>query len=273
MHRYRFPIAILILSALTFGLFITASPTNTTQAAPRSIPWDCSDWQESPAVEDAGRCPASPLSSNPSPPTAAKPSTAPSTSPTPSPKLKPGPPAATATNATTPSISAKAATSRGFLAAQEGYLTDGESGVTGVSRDLIFEFPREQRRGKKTITKRRVVPHDDSRRLRTPQTATHAPAPDFPEAQRRARVEFGNNPPSGFAPAQAAATWQALAETAAAAYCTNARYQRTVGVSTSDDIWEYTGDQNPHPQGVNVLANKARTWTATCEKKVRVRRR
>ena len=40
---------------------------------------------------------------------------------------------------------------RGFLAAQEGYLTDGESGVTGVSRDLIFEFPREERRGKKTV--------------------------------------------------------------------------------------------------------------------------
>ena len=35
---------------------------------------------------------------------------------------------------------------RGFIAAQEGYLTDGESGVTGVSIDRIFEFPREERR-------------------------------------------------------------------------------------------------------------------------------
>ena len=43
---------------------------------------------------------------------------------------------------------------RGFLAAQEGCLTDGESGVTGVSRDLIFEFPREERRRRRTITKR-----------------------------------------------------------------------------------------------------------------------
>ena len=40
---------------------------------------------------------------------------------------------------------------RGFLAAQEGYLTDGESGVTGISRDRIFEFPEEPRRGKKTV--------------------------------------------------------------------------------------------------------------------------
>ena len=30
---------------------------------------------------------------------------------------------------------------RGFIAAQEGWLTEGESGVTGVSIDRIFEFP------------------------------------------------------------------------------------------------------------------------------------
>ena len=42
---------------------------------------------------------------------------------------------------------------RGFIAAQEGYLTDGESGVTGVSIDRIFEFPREpkKRRRKKPL--------------------------------------------------------------------------------------------------------------------------
>ena len=43
---------------------------------------------------------------------------------------------------------------RGFLAAQEGYLTDGESGVTGISRERIFEFPEEERRRRRwrTIT-------------------------------------------------------------------------------------------------------------------------
>ena len=35
---------------------------------------------------------------------------------------------------------------RGFIAAQEGYLTDGESGITGISIDRIFEFPREQKK-------------------------------------------------------------------------------------------------------------------------------
>ena len=40
---------------------------------------------------------------------------------------------------------------RGFLAAQEGWLTDGESGITGVSRDRTFEFPREERRRTKRV--------------------------------------------------------------------------------------------------------------------------
>ncbi len=40
---------------------------------------------------------------------------------------------------------------RGFIAAQEGWLTDGESGVTGVSIDRIFEFPREERRRVKRV--------------------------------------------------------------------------------------------------------------------------
>ena len=38
---------------------------------------------------------------------------------------------------------------RGFIAAQEGYLTDGESGVTGQSIDRIFEFPREKKKRRK----------------------------------------------------------------------------------------------------------------------------
>ena len=41
---------------------------------------------------------------------------------------------------------------RGFLAAQEGYLTDGESGVTGISRDRVFEFPVEERRRRRWRT-------------------------------------------------------------------------------------------------------------------------
>ena len=38
---------------------------------------------------------------------------------------------------------------RGFIAAQEGWLTDGESGITGQSLATIFEFPKEPRRTKR----------------------------------------------------------------------------------------------------------------------------
>ena len=34
---------------------------------------------------------------------------------------------------------------RGFTAGQEGWLTDGEHGITGVSPERIFEFPQEER--------------------------------------------------------------------------------------------------------------------------------
>ncbi len=147
---FRLPIAILILSALTFGLFITASPTPDAQAAPRSIPWDCSDWQETPAVADADDARVSMILES----LAAN-------------RGKSIYCAIDQSDTWTKSETWLAGRDRnerddtvyfgeqgnfrGFLAAQEGYLTDGESGVTGVSRDMIFEFPREERRGKKTV--------------------------------------------------------------------------------------------------------------------------
>ncbi len=150
MNRYRFPIAILILSVMTFGLLVTASPTPDAQAAPRSIPWDCSDWQETPAVADADDARVSMILES----LAAN-------------RGKAIYCAIDQSDTWTKSETWLAGRDRnerddtvyfgeqgnfrGFLAAQEGYLTDGESGVTGVSRDLIFEFPREERRGKKTV--------------------------------------------------------------------------------------------------------------------------
>ena len=40
---------------------------------------------------------------------------------------------------------------RGFIAAQEGWLTEGESGITGQSIATIFEFPREQQGRRKKV--------------------------------------------------------------------------------------------------------------------------
>ena len=39
---------------------------------------------------------------------------------------------------------------RGFTAGQEGRLTDGEHGITGVSPERIFEFPEQERRRRRT---------------------------------------------------------------------------------------------------------------------------
>ena len=50
---------------------------------------------------------------------------------------------------------------RGFTAGQEGWLTDGEHGITGVSPERIFEFPQEERRRRRRwVTKEVEVTSD-----------------------------------------------------------------------------------------------------------------
>ena len=46
---------------------------------------------------------------------------------------------------------------RGFTAGQEGWLTDGEAGITGVSPERIFEFPEQERGRRKTKILRKKV--------------------------------------------------------------------------------------------------------------------
>ena len=115
------------------------------EAAPRSIPWNCADWQPSPAVADADDTRVSIILE----------SLAANRGKTIYCAIDQSD---TFTKAETWAAGrdrnerddtvyfGQSGNFRGFLAAQEGYLTDGESGVTGVSRDLIFDFPREERR-------------------------------------------------------------------------------------------------------------------------------
>ncbi len=153
MNRYRFPIAILILSALALGLVFTASPTTTTQAAPRTIPWDCSDWQETPAVADADDARVSMILESLAANRGKSIYCAIDQSDTWT-KTETWLAGRDRNERDDTVYFGQQGNFRGFLAAQEGYLTDGESGVTGVSRELIFEFPEEPRRGKKTVIKR-----------------------------------------------------------------------------------------------------------------------
>ncbi len=273
MHRYRFPIAILALTVLTLALIITASPAPDAQAAPRSIPWNCDDWQTSPAVADAEDERVSVILE----------SLAANRGKTIYCAIDQSD---TFTKAETWAAGrhrnerddtvyfGESGNFRGFLAAQEGYLTDGESGVTGVSRDLIFEFPREQRRGWKTIKKKLFVPEDDSRRLRSPFGPNGTPPlNNIPQAQGEAESAFNSNPPSGFSSAQSSATWQSLVDTAAAEYCREKGYPRVLSSISGTEYWEYSGNVNSNPNTYQYQARLARTWRATCEKKVRVRRR
>ena len=46
---------------------------------------------------------------------------------------------------------------RGFIAAQEGWLTEGESGITGQSTATIFEFPKEERKRRRKKYKPNLV--------------------------------------------------------------------------------------------------------------------
>ncbi len=129
---------------------------DVAQAAPRSIPWNCDDWQPSPAVADADDPRVSLILE----------SLAANRGKTIYCAIDQSD---TFTKAETWAAGrhrnerddtvyfGQSGNFRGFLAAQEGYLTDGESGVTGVSRDLIFEFPREERR-RRWRTKRWELP-------------------------------------------------------------------------------------------------------------------
>ena len=164
---------------------------------------------------------------------------------------------------------------RGFIAAQEGWLTDGESGVTGVSIDRIFEFPREERRRKKTV--RRKIPADPNRLVASPlgdslnsvNTASRATA----EQWSRNLFSVSVDPLSAF-------DWDQRGQIAARAYCRSRGYSHARNVATipfdhsvSDPaMWGYTEDRDDRPNYWTFSAYQTRQWTATCEKKVRRRR-
>ena len=300
MNRYRFPMAILILSVLTFGLFITASPNPTAQAAPRSIPWDCSDWQETPAVADADDARVSMILES----LAAN-------------RGKSIYCAVDQSDTWTKSETWLAGRDRnerddtvyfgqqgnfrGFLAAQEGYLTDGESGVTGVSRELIFEFPEEPRRGKKTVIKRlrltgEWVPYGPfvaaSANSQNPPSENHLRGADNASSSliENARNNWCIHADVGASwtgPVHARCVttsidWAAAAQPLAAAECSARGYPRLGDITIVDPgppnntlergygHWEY---DIRRPSGYEINARQFRFYNAVCEKKVRVRRR
>ena len=149
---------------------------------------------------------------------------------------------------------------RGFLASQEGWLTEGESGVTGVSIDRIFEFPREERRRTKRVKRIRVgsgalatdtCPDPDSREAGNPQpgslicsgwgTATGSSSPETTTIGI-AEVNWANDQDSGsrslggwqlaWRTFPSADFWQTRAETAAVSACRSRGARYVAGSAT-----------------------------------------
>ena len=164
---------------------------------------------------------------------------------------------------------------RGFIAAQEGWLTDGESGVTGVSIDRIFEFPREKkkrRRYKTVVTERLEVAADNARLLYTDFGQDSSQLNPESSAKLDARERFAN--PIGGGPG-VSYNWQTLADAAARAYCQEQGYNRVAGVAPSPEAsegWDYGPNTSATPGFYRFQARKTNTWTATCEKTERRRR-
>ena len=248
--------------------------SNTDTAHARSIPWDCSDWQAAAAVDDAEDARVSvileSLATN---------------------RGKTLYCAVDQSDTFTKAETWEAGKDRnerddtvyygengrfrGFLSAQEGYLTDGESGVTGISRDRIFEFPEEERRRVKRTVRRSVGPHDD-RRIESDwgpnPTSACRPSVDRDDCESKARNAYAGNPP--------AVEWDTLAQTAATAYCEGAGYRKATSVAASTAPSELGWKYREHPTWRNNLAPTQRlynakttnTWSAVCVKTVRKRR-
>ena len=155
---------------------------------------------------------------------------------------------------------------RGFIAAQEGWLTEGESGITGQSMAVIFEFPRKEKKRRRWKVERREV----AGAVRSPDGPTgNIIRSDQTQAERYFRDLFMANPP-------AFDSWEVLAETAARAHCQSLGYNRTVKIAAA--AFTHTA---ANPQGWSYTANRGsgniyqmeayqtQQWTATCQKRRR----
>ncbi len=220
---------------------------DVAQAAPRSIPWDCSDWQPSPAVADADDPRVSLILE----------SLAANRGKTIYCAIDQSD---TFTKAETWAAGrhrnerddtvyfGESGNFRGFLAAQEGYLTDGESGVTGVSRELIFEFPREERR-RRWRTVRFDVPTDGSQ-LASAYSCSYHPVRYSSDSSAKSTARRYFTGDTGSCPVTT--DWAADADAAAQTHCRR-RGGRVVAGSVSydatvldyqgeHDIWDYEPD-------------------------------
>ena len=292
----RFLVAALVLSLLIFAGGSAVSEQADAAATPRNIPWDCSDWQTAAAVADAADERVSvileTLAANRGK------------------TLYCGVDQSDTFTKAETWLAGKDRNERddtvyygangrfrGFLAAQEGYLTDGESGVTGISRARIFEFPEEPRKKRRKKPKRNfeLCPGDissdsDSRIPPYPacvvQTGFHDTAGQSGSDQTAAYLASTNpwsldlsGRPDAVDTAAKLTAWfmvanrQADADDAARRGC-RARRARLVGQAiiqvasegspTAVDAWYYSDNLAADPTMYEYRAGRQIYFRATC---------
>ena len=142
---FRLVFSVLTLSAIAIILFLTAGPSQTAEA--RFIRWDCSDWQPYPAVADADNQLASAILETLAANRGKTLYCGLDQSDTWTKRqVYDNAHAHNDRDRTQYDGSQGQGRFRGFTAGQEGWLTDGEHGITGVSPERIFEFPQQERR-------------------------------------------------------------------------------------------------------------------------------
>ena len=198
---------------------------------------------------------------------------------------------------------------RGFIAAQEGWLTEGESGITGQSIAVIFEFPKEQKRRVKRTKRISIGTTAPAEAVASCHDATPTPGDLLCSGEYASTTTIlgsstanqessKTNARGGYYGDESVATgnhdwrtspdpfgtnWQELAETAAAGACA-ARGYRLGRVAVGPGHDNDKDEQGSWSQGDNLgwfyrntrtdgnsryAARQSRTWTATCTKKVR----
>ena len=163
---------------------------------------------------------------------------------------------------------------RGFTAGQEGWLTDGEHGITGVSPERIFEFPEERRRRrwKTVVTDSEDVAagEGDNNPVLSVwgQYGIGATTQESGYAQARNRLTTDSTRPDGI-------NLPRDAKNAARAHCRAEGFDRAHKVRLEPLSYVYSAN-NPiagDPLAAHrYRARESREWTAVCQNTKRVRR-
>ena len=167
---------------------------------------------------------------------------------------------------------------RGFTAGQEGWLTDGEHGITGVSPERIFEFPevkKKRRKNKKKPVRYVQVVEDFALAADASRLVRHNG--NYPPGNWFSNNNAGRT--SGQAAAKdhnytapSTAGWNAKAQTAAGPACVDAGYEgardgATAVASSQADGYDVISG-GPAGVGRKWRYWQTRQYTATCYKTV-----